>query len=238
MNFLDLTLPTLAENLALDEALLLEAEAGNGGEVLRLWEWPSLAVVVGAGGKLAEDVNLANCEADNVPVMRRSSGGGTVLLGRGCLCFSLVLAYDRSPALREIPFSYVYILDRIANTVRDLLPDIGHAGTSDLASDGKKFSGNSQQRKRNHLLHHGTLLHDFDIGIVSRYLTLPARQPEYRHQREHAAFLCNLPTSADELKRRLQQEWQAAEPHRSVPRSAVQHLMEEKYSKVDWLHRR
>ena len=36
MYFLDLTLPTLAENLALDEALLLDAEAG-GPEVLRLW---------------------------------------------------------------------------------------------------------------------------------------------------------------------------------------------------------
>src|SRR5581483_7530419 len=38
MHFLDLTLPTLTENLALDEALLLEAEEG-GAEVLRLWEW-------------------------------------------------------------------------------------------------------------------------------------------------------------------------------------------------------
>src|SRR5262245_25902420 len=114
MNLLDLTLPTLAENLALDEALLLEAGAGQRGELLRFWEWPSLAVVVGAGGKLAEDVDLARCEADHVPVMRRSSGGGTVLLGRGCLCFGLVLAYERSAALREIPFSYVYILSCIA----------------------------------------------------------------------------------------------------------------------------
>ncbi len=238
MNLLDLTLPNLAENLALDEVLLLEAEAGNGGELLRVWEWPSLAVVVGAGGKLADDVNAQQCETDHVPIMRRSSGGGTVLLGRGCLCFSLVLAYDRSPALREIPFSYVYILDRIAASVQDLLPNVGIAGTSDLVSDGKKFSGNSQQRKRNHLLHHGTLLYDFDISLVSRYLTMPIRQPEYRHQREHSAFLCNLPTSADELKRRLQREWQADQPLRSVPLPSVQHLIEDKYSKVDWLHRR
>ena len=53
MNFLDLTLPSVAENLALDEALLLECEAGTGQEVLRLWEWPRPAVVLGAAGVLA-----------------------------------------------------------------------------------------------------------------------------------------------------------------------------------------
>ena len=43
MRLLDLTLPDPAENLALDEALLLAAE-GGGPEVLRLWEQPTPAV--------------------------------------------------------------------------------------------------------------------------------------------------------------------------------------------------
>src|SRR5262249_34075225 len=103
MRYLDLTLPTLAENLALDEALLLEAEADRGGELLRIWEWPAPAVVLGAACRLVEEVDADACRADGVPILRRASGGGTVLLGAGCLCFSLVLAYNRDPALREIP---------------------------------------------------------------------------------------------------------------------------------------
>src|SRR5437762_3043532 len=99
MQLLDLTLPSAVANLALDEALLLEAEAGRGGEVLRLWEWPSPAVVLGSGGILREDVDEDACRADGVPVLRRASGGGTVLLSRGCLCYSLVLAMDRTPEL-------------------------------------------------------------------------------------------------------------------------------------------
>src|SRR5713101_1696181 len=106
MRLLDLTLPTAAENLALDEALLLDAEAAAGGEVLRLWEWPAFAVVLGSASRLAEDVDEAACLADGVPILRRASGGGTVLLGPGCLCYSLVLAYASSPALREIRSSY------------------------------------------------------------------------------------------------------------------------------------
>ena len=52
--------------------------------------------------RLAQDVDEAACQADGVPILRRSSGGGTVLLGRGCLLYSLVLSYDRSPALAEV----------------------------------------------------------------------------------------------------------------------------------------
>ena len=84
MRFLDLTLPTPAENLALDEALLLEAEAGRGEELLRVWEWPTFAVVLGSGCRLGAEVNEAACRSDHVPILRRASGGGTVLLGAGC----------------------------------------------------------------------------------------------------------------------------------------------------------
>ena len=48
MKLLDLTLPTPAENLALDDAILEQAETGTGPrELLRLWEMPQTCVVVG-----------------------------------------------------------------------------------------------------------------------------------------------------------------------------------------------
>src|SRR5436305_5723932 len=112
MYFLDRTLPTLAENLALDEALLLQAEAG-GSEVLRLWSWPNLAVVVGAGGRLADEAEVERCASDVVPILRRSSGGGTVLLGPGCLLYSLILSFEREPVLADLLGSYRFILSRL-----------------------------------------------------------------------------------------------------------------------------
>jgi lipoate-protein ligase A len=238
MFFLDLTLPTPAENLALDEALLLAAEAGEGGDVLRLWEWPALAVVLGAGCRLAEDVDEAVCRADGVPILRRSSGGGTVLLAAGCLCFSLVLRFDRHPALTEIPTSYVYILDRVLEALAGLLPTAERAGTSDLAAEGRKFSGNAQQRKRTHLLHHGTLLYGFDAARVGRYLRMPARQPEYRHRREDTEFLMNLPAGAEELKLRLRTVWGAETSLTDLPAARVSQLVAEKYATPEWTRRR
>src|SRR5262245_31374549 len=77
MTLLDLTAPSVDENLALDEALLLTAEAGEGGEVLRFWEWPTPAVVLGAGGSIHIDVNSGACRDNGVSIHRRASGGGT-----------------------------------------------------------------------------------------------------------------------------------------------------------------
>src|SRR5215217_4866338 len=174
ISLFDHTAATADENLALDEALLLAAEAGEGGEILRFWEWPTPAVVLGAGGSVRIDVNEAACRADGVSVHRRASGGGTVLLGRGCLLFSLVLAYDRAAELRHVNASYRWLLGRVLDALRPLAV-VEPAGISDLAVGGLKVSGNAQQRKARYLLHHGTLLYAFDLPHVARYLSPPER---------------------------------------------------------------
>ncbi len=238
MRFLDLTLSTAAANLALDEALLLEAEAGRAGDVLRVWAWPTPVVVLGSGGVLADDVDEAACRADGVPILRRSSGGGTVLWGAGSLLYSLVLAYDRDPALTDLHGSYAYILSRVGEAVGGAAAGVRLAGVCDLALGDRKFSGNAQQRKRHHLLHHGTLLFAFDTAHVGRYLKPPPRQPEYRARRGHADFLCNVPFDATELKRRLRATWGADEDATDWPRDLVAQLCAEKYDRDDWVRRR
>jgi len=237
MHLLDTTLGTLVENLALDEALLLEAENG-GPEVLRLWQWPVSAVVLGAGCKLNDDVNVPRCDADQVPILRRASGGGTVLLGPGCLLFSLILAYDTHPSLKEVRTSYAWILERIAAGLTSLGFTLSAEGTSDLTLGQRKVSGNAQQRKRGHLLHHGTLLYDFDAAQAEHYLHQPGRQPDYRRQRGHGDFLGNLPTSADELRRMLCQAWNATTRLHEIPSDRVSRLVAEKYGVEAWIRRR
>lgn len=237
MTLLELTLPDPALNLALDEALLLVAEEEGGSEVLRLWEPPAYCVVVGAGGSVTIDVNRAACEAAGVPILRRASGGGTVLLGPGCLCFSLVLRTDRAPGLDQIQPSIRYVLGRVLNAIQPIaLGEI--TGTSDLVLSGRKFSGNSQQRKRDHFLHHGTLLFDFDLDRIQDLLGRPERQPEYRGGRSHSEFLTNLRANGEELKQLLAQEWQTGASMSSPPLERAMQLVGEKYSCDEWTFRR
>jgi lipoate-protein ligase A len=238
MRFLELTLPSLPENLALDEALLLEAEEAGGGEVLRLWKWPKLAVVLGAGGIITEDVNEAECAAEAIPLARRSSGGGTVLLGPGCLLFSLVLDTELGPALQQIHSSYRFILERVAAALAPVQAGLEFAGTSDLAVVGRKLSGNSQQRKRRFILHHGTLLHSFDFDLMNRYLKVPPRRPEYRGERNHVDFLMNLPDRPEDIVACLRRGWQADLERIDWPEERVRKLVAERFERDDWIRRR
>ena len=70
MKLLELTLPTPSENLALDEALLGAAEAGQLDEVLRLWESVEPLVGVGRSSRVADEVNVEACRAAGVPILR------------------------------------------------------------------------------------------------------------------------------------------------------------------------
>ena len=121
MKYLDLTLPTPAENLACDEALLDAAEAGSGGEVLRFWEPQQHFVVVGYANKVATEVNVSACESRGVQILRRCSGGGTVLQGPGCLNYSLVLKIEENSRLNSISAANQFIMECNREAVQSVL---------------------------------------------------------------------------------------------------------------------
>ncbi len=102
MTCLDLTYSSVAENLALDEALLIEADAGRRDRTLRFWEPADYAVVLGASRRLQSDVRVEDCRADGVPVLRRTSGGGTVVVGPGTLNVSVILPESAAPGLNTV----------------------------------------------------------------------------------------------------------------------------------------
>jgi len=256
MRLLDLTLPTPAENLALDEALLDEAEQrGEPVETLRLWEPAGMMAVVGRSSNLADEVHLEACRRDGVPVLRRSSGGLTILTGPGCLMYALVLSYRLRPHLRAVDQAHRFVLGTIADALRPLVPTIGCQGTSDLvvglpgaagcettanpgASPLLKCSGNSVRCKREHLLYHGTLLYGFPLELVERYLPMPPRQPEYRGSRPHGAFLANLPVAPEAIRRALREAWGADEPYVGWPAARTARLAADKFSRPEWNERR
>lgn len=187
-----------------ESAGMLEREEKSlfaGRESVRLWESPHHFVVLGRSGRAEAEANLEACEADQVPVLRRTSGGGTVLQGPGCLNFSLVLDIGKRPELAHVERSYQVILGWVIESL-----GLGSGLTikcSDLLLDGRKVSGNAQRRIPGWVLHHGTLLYAMDFELIARYLTEPPRQPSHRKKRTHREFLANLPLTGDELRRRL-----------------------------------
>ena len=235
MHLLDLTLDTPAENLALDEALLEAAESGEGpGSVLRLWESPAAAVIVGRSSRVDEEVDRAACAQRGIPILRRTSGGAAVAIGPGCLMHSVVLSCREHPPLRMIGEAHRHVLGVVASALRTLMPEVEPAGTSDLALGGRKFSGNSLRLKRDHLLYHGTLLYAFPLDLIAACLKSPPRQPDYRARREHLDFVMNAPAAPESLRAALVEAWHAKQPHFDWPESLTRRLAEDRYTRDEW----
>ncbi|MFC1480411.1 biotin/lipoate A/B protein ligase family protein [Candidatus Omnitrophota bacterium] len=203
MQFVEHSFTSPEETIAMDELLLAKAESGRLGETLRLWSAKDYFIVVGRAGRTSEDCFLEKCRQHGIKIIRRISGGGTVLEGPGCFNYSTILSYDRDKMYRDVRGSYRRILGKISDIFKARGYGVEFFPVSDLALDGKKISGNAQARKRKYFLHHGTILFDFDLEKIPVFLRHPSVEPEYRKGRAHQDFITNIPIPYEELKELL-----------------------------------
>ena len=240
---LDLPPLTPAEQLAADEALLDACEAGHGDETLLFWEPRETFVVVGYANKVATEVNVAACEKAGVPIFRRCSGGGTVVQMRGGLNYSLLLRITETGPTRNITTANQFIMEKNRAAIESVSPNsqlpsancqISVRGHTDLCLDHLKFAGNSQRRRKNFLLFHGTLLLDCDLARIGELLRMPSLQPDYRVSRPHSDFVTNLNLPAETVKAALANEWNAKAKFNNPPLDEIKKLAQEKYSTHEW----
>jgi len=175
-------------------------------EGFSVWEFDQMCVVLGRGSKV-EEANTSQCEQDSVPIVRRCSGGASIVAGPGCLMYSVVISLELRPELRSINAAHQFVMDKIHRAVVDIDHRVDLQGICDLSIDGRKFSGNALRYKRDWLLYHGTILYDFPIQAIACYLNFPPRQPSYREGRSHEDFLTNIQTSREQLSQRLCDIW-------------------------------
>jgi len=236
MKSLDLSLPSPAENLAADEALLDWCEADHGDETLLFWEPRETFVVVGYANKIATEVNVPACEAKEIPIYRRCSGGGTVVQMPGGLNYSLILHITETGPTRTITAANQFIMEKNRAAIESAFPQsaISIRGHTDLCLGNLKFAGNSQRRRKNFLLFHGTLLLNCDLALIGDLLLMPSLQPDYRARRPHGEFVVNLKLPAAAVKAALAKEWNAQEQLTNPPLEQICRLAREKYSTREW----
>jgi len=252
--WLDVVLPSVEENLALDEALLEAAHAGLlAGPVVRVWMAAAPAVVLGSSSRLDDEVDRAACRRAGVAIVRRPSGGLSVVLGPGCLMWTVVT--PRHPADEAAAMSidaiHAAMLDPLAAALREAGRRVVRQGTSDLAlaagehsgacgaedREPRKVSGNALRVRRQGVLYHGTLLDAFDLDLVGRVLRHPPREPGYRAGRSHGAFLANLSLGRPRIEAAVRAAFGAEAPAADWPRGRVAALVRERYAAADWTER-
>jgi len=188
---------------------MLERARSLGLPQLAITTMQQTIVVLGRGSKPAVELELDNCLADSVPLMRRRGGGCAVVLDPGNVVVSVALSTSGFGRNREW-------MTHLCNWLTGGLVAVGvegveMAGISDLAIDDRKVSGACIHRSRDLLYFSATLLVDPDVQAMERYLSHPPREPDYRRGRSHADFcgrisapgISDARALAAALKRRL-----------------------------------
>lgn len=232
---------TVAENLALDEALLEEAHEGlTTHAVVRTWMAAEPTVVLGSSSRIEDEVDLAACASLGVRVVRRPSGGLTVVLGPGCLMWSVVLHQPAGPP--PIDAVHAALIGPLVAALRSAGAPVSLRGSSDIAiGDGpgaRKVSGNALRIRRHGLLYHGTLLDAFDLSLVGRVLRHPPREPAYRAGRPHGEFLANLGLGREVLDAAVRTAFAAGRDRSHWPAERIARLVAERYAHEAWTARR
>jgi lipoate-protein ligase A len=231
-----------SELLAMEEALLDYCEENEHPGFLSFWEPHTYFVVLGYGKRLSAEVYQDECHRLELPILRRASGGGTVIQGPGCLNYTLVLPIDFRQDLESITTTNRFIMEQTRAALAPLVDgEMKVEGHTDLTMNGRKFSGNAQRRKRRCLLFHGSFLLNFDLELIYRTLLLPQQQPDYRKNRPHSEFITNLALNREEIEEALKRAWNVSKESPLELTAEISNrtkaLVENKYGRDEWNRR-
>jgi lipoate-protein ligase A len=147
-------------------------------------------IVLGASNRPEEALFIEKVEQDNITVMKRPSGGQTVLLTPNNLIISVVFNGNEILHPKEI-------FHRTNSLIIAAMEDVGIKGLSlngisDIAILGKKILGSAIFRNKDLLLYHAVLNLGEPASTFEKYLRHPVKEPDYRNGRKHIDFVSSL----------------------------------------------
>jgi len=190
---------TIAEEVACDEAMIEDLEAGRLHAALRIGECPHWAIVIGKGEKIGEVIDVGRARSDGIEIVRRSSAGGSVVVGPGNLNVSVVAVHPRTG--RDLHGAYRLVQGAIAEALNKLGVPARFIPPGDIAIGDRKISGTAQASRRRGFLVHSTLLVSMDPARMDPYLRHPPREPDYRAGRAHRDFVTTINEAGYHLER-------------------------------------
>lgn len=160
---------------------------------------------MGISGRPEELLNLDLLAKAPLPVIKRFSGGGTVVIDESTLFITFIMAKEDL----AIPHFPEPIHRWAANLYTSAWKIPGfHFRENDYCIGDRKCGGNAQYIKKDRFLHHTSFLWDYKEKNME-YLSLPSKRPAYRKDRPHTDFLIRLnsgPFTIESLIKKLQEE--------------------------------
>ena len=157
----------------LDSQLLYHSLPRVGGSGLILLAPATPYVCIGYHQDAAQEVDLAFCREQGIPVFRREVGGGAVYLDGEQLFYQLVLPLEHPAAQGDKEAIYRRLLAPVVRAYQAIGIPAAYKPVNDIVTGGRKISGNGAAEIAGHLVLVGNLILDFNHAMMSRVLQVP-----------------------------------------------------------------
>ena len=238
-------------NMAVDEALARAKGEGRSPETLRFYMWKPSAVTLGYFQSVEDEVDVEACRRFGIDINRRISGGGAVLNSSyGEITYSIVTGEDNPCVSNDVTESYRYLCHGIVEGLSILGIRAEFKPINDIIVNGKKISGNAQIRRYGSVLHHGTILVDYNAREMFSVLRISKEKLSDKmiQQAEERVTtirrLLGRDVSFEEVRQALQEGFGRAlgvglkKGDLTDYEDSLVRKFREKYSSKDWIFRR
>jgi len=173
--FIDIDRIDGIKSAALFESIAKHVGANISHETILFWRVRSPVVYLGYHQYVEEEINIDYCIHHNIGIVRRILGGGCGFCDKDQILFSCI-GKEGGIIPDDIQAAYIKVLTGVVNA----LITLGAGGKIEPArnavySKGKKISGNAQGRLDGAVLINGSLLMDFDFGLMDKVLKNPTK---------------------------------------------------------------
>ncbi len=128
-------------------------------------------VSIGMLDNLEKIIDHQACQSLNIPIIRRETGGGTVLLSSEQVFYQLILPKSLVPF--KVIDAYVKLSKPVIRTYNRLGLDAEYRPINDILVKGKKISGQASADIEKCFVFVGNILIDFDTALMSKVFKLP-----------------------------------------------------------------
>ncbi|MCQ2348010.1 MAG: lipoate--protein ligase family protein [Paludibacteraceae bacterium] len=163
------------DNQPLSWYLAKEQEVATAVQEPTFFTWIAPPTVIYGFHQVAEqEMNIPYCQAHDIAMVQRHSGGGCVYADRG----NVMLSYITPDTHSEQVFA------NFIKLVAQALQQMGYPAVStehnDILVNGHKVSGSACQALKNATIVHSTMLYDVDFEVLQKVLT-PSKEKLQKH---------------------------------------------------------